>query len=41
VTVSLTVESNAAHGHLNEPGSPEALRSLDRMTTWVLGTPDS
>jgi len=41
VTVSLTVESNAAHGHLNEPGNPEALRSLDRMTTWVLGTPDS
>jgi acetyl esterase/lipase len=41
VTVTLTVEPNAAHGHLNEPGSPEALRSLDRMTAWVLGTTDS
>jgi acetyl esterase len=37
VVVSLTVEENAAHGHLNEPGSPEALRSLDRMATWILG----
>jgi acetyl esterase len=37
VTVSLAVETNAAHGHLNEPGSPEALRSLDRMSSWMLG----
>lgn len=41
VTVSLTVETNAAHGHLNEPGSPEALRSLDRMASWILGVAES
>jgi acetyl esterase len=37
VVVSLTVEPDAAHGHLNEPGSAEALRSLDRMSTWIVG----
>jgi acetyl esterase len=37
VVVSLTVEADAAHGHLNEPGNIAALRSLDRMTSWILG----
>jgi acetyl esterase len=37
VVVSLTVEEDAVHGHLNEPGNPAAMRSLDRMTTWITG----
>jgi acetyl esterase len=41
VPVEFSVETDALHGHLNEPGSQPALRSLDRMATWLVRGPAS
>jgi acetyl esterase/lipase len=38
VDVTLQMEPGAAHGDLNEPFTPEAVRSLDRIADW-LGMP--
>jgi hypothetical protein len=29
-------EVGVRHGHLNEPGDPEAARSIDRIADWLL-----
>lgn len=38
VRVENEFEPGARHGHLNEPGDPGALRSLARITSWLVGT---
>lgn len=38
VRVKSEFEPGARHGHLNEPGDPGALRSLARITAWILGS---
>src|SRR4051812_24452188 len=35
VDVTLQMEPGAAHGDLNEPFTPEAVRSLDRIADWL------
>jgi hypothetical protein len=30
-------EPGTVHGHLNQPGDPAAIRSIERMVAWLSG----
>ncbi|GIF19232.1 acetyl esterase/lipase [Actinoplanes tereljensis] len=35
VDVTVVRERGTAHGYLNEPGGPAAIRTIDRLTAWL------
>jgi acetyl esterase/lipase len=38
VVVRVEYEPGTVHGHLNQPDDPAALRSIERMASWLAGT---